>query len=101
MGRRPILLLGDVGVGKSTFIRHLITIEAPDLFKNAIAIRIDLEAQATLTFDLRSFVISEITQQLADSQDFKIEKSTIVRGIYHRELAFNSQSSFGKDHRVR
>jgi hypothetical protein len=32
LGRRPIILIGDVGVGKTTFLRKLITVDAATLF---------------------------------------------------------------------
>lgn len=35
ISRRPVILLGDVGVGKTMFIRHFIKIDADDLLKNA------------------------------------------------------------------
>ena len=36
ISRRPILLIGDVGVGKSTFINNLIKVEAPEIFNDCI-----------------------------------------------------------------
>ena len=36
--RRAIILLGDVGVGKSIFIRHLIRVAARDVFENALTL---------------------------------------------------------------
>jgi hypothetical protein len=38
LSRRPILLIGDVGVGKTTFIRHLINVDAAQIFDKAIYI---------------------------------------------------------------
>ncbi len=46
--RRAILLLGDVGVGKSIFIQHLITVSASDLFDNALALYVDSRQRASL-----------------------------------------------------
>lgn len=86
LSRRPILLIGDVGVGKTTFIRHLIRIDAAQLFENAITLYLDLGTQATLTADLRSFVPEEIGRQLQQTFGVDIEERNFVRGVYHVEL---------------
>jgi hypothetical protein len=64
LSRRPILLIGDVGVGKTTFIRKLIKIDAAPIFNNSIYIYIDLGSQGTLSRDLRDFIIEDTTTQL-------------------------------------
>lgn len=51
---RPILIIGDVGVGKTTFIRHLMKIEAPELIEDAVALYVDLGSRATLDEELRT-----------------------------------------------
>lgn len=86
MSRRPILLLGDVGVGKSTFIRNLVHIDAADLFSKAIALVIDLGSQAALTTDLKHFIIREIQCQLLQRYQIDIEERNFVRGVYDLEL---------------
>jgi hypothetical protein len=86
LSRRPILLIGDVGVGKSTFIRHLIRVDAAPLFENAITLNLDLGTQATLTADLRSFVPNEIERQMREHFGVDIDERNFVRGVYHGEL---------------
>lgn len=86
LSRRPIILIGDVGVGKTTFIRHLIHVEAAPLFENAITIYINLGSQATLTADLRNFLIDEASRQLRDDYGVDIYERNFVRGVYHGEL---------------
>jgi len=46
--RRPIVLLGDVGVGKSTFIQRLVHVDAADLFSQAFTVYIDFGSSTTL-----------------------------------------------------
>ncbi|NLE45181.1 MAG: hypothetical protein GX620_10700, partial [Chloroflexi bacterium] len=96
MSRRPILLLGNVGVGKSMFIRHLVGIVAPDIFGKAISIRIDLGTSATLATDLKTFVVNEISRQLTTKYDVKIEQGSFVRGVYNLELKEFRQSIHGE-----
>ncbi|PZO14848.1 MAG: hypothetical protein DCF25_14320 [Leptolyngbya foveolarum] len=86
LSRRPILLIGSVGVGKTTFIRNLIKVEAPSVFEKAITLYIDLGSQATLSIDLKSFVIKEVTNQLRKDYEIDIEERNFVRGVYHSDL---------------
>ncbi len=48
ISRRPILLIGDVGAGKSTFTNHLIKVEAPEIFHDCITLKIDLGSKIVL-----------------------------------------------------
>lgn len=86
ISRRPILILGDVGAGKTTFLRHLMTIGAAEQFQNAITLHLNLGTQAALAMDLRMYVIDEIERKLRDEYQIDIEEWNIVRGIYHLEL---------------
>lgn len=86
INRRPILLIGSVGVGKTTFIRNLMKIEAPSVFEKAITLYIDLGSQATLSADLKSFVIEEVIEQLRENYEIDIEERNFVRGVYHSDL---------------
>jgi hypothetical protein len=95
MSRRPILLLGTVGVGKSTFIRHFMRIDAAELLKDAISLRIDLGTQAALASDLKSYIVAEITRQLLALHGVDIEAAPFVRGVYHSDLARFRKSIYG------
>jgi GTPase SAR1 family protein len=86
MSRRPILIIGDVGVGKTTFIRYILKVEAIELLKEAIALYIDLGSQATLVHDLRDFIIDEIDNQLRTEYEIDTEERNFVRGVYHFDL---------------
>jgi hypothetical protein len=81
--RRPILLLGDRGVGKTIFIRHLQYIDAADLLSDAIVIYIDFGTKPTLVEDLRRFVAEEVRLQLLDRYDVDIYERNFVRGVLH------------------
>src|SRR5277367_1273572 len=49
LSRRPILLIGDVGAGKTIFIKHLINVAAIETFARAIDFHLDLGFGATLS----------------------------------------------------
>ena len=93
--RRPILLLGDVGVGKTMFIRRLITIDAADLFADAISLYVDLGSKGILTDNLRSFVLDDITDQLRIRYNVDINERNFVHGVYNLELKRFRHSIWG------
>jgi len=92
LSNRPILVIGDVGVGKTMFLRHLLKIDAAEQLKNAIALCIDLGSKATLTTDISEFVINELGNQLNDSFGIDIYRDGFVRGIYAANLNRFSKS---------
>jgi hypothetical protein len=86
LSRRPILLIGDVGVGKTSFIRNLIKVEAKDIFDNAISIHVDLGKEAVSPSDIKDFVVRVISEQLRDEYGIDTEERDFVRGVYHGDL---------------
>ena len=83
---RPILLLGDVGVGKTMFIRHLVATDESGLFQHALSLYLDLGSQGNLSPDLRDFVVRDIIRQLRADHGIDINADKFVRGVYHGEL---------------
>ncbi|WP_110678916.1 P-loop NTPase fold protein [Salinicola sp. RZ23] len=84
--KRPIVLIGDVGVGKTSFVKSLIYNSAYEEFKNAIYVYIDLGTNASLTSDLKSFVLSEIEDQLYSKYGVNVEDFGFVKGVYASEI---------------
>ena len=84
--RRPILLIGDVGVGKSMFLRHFIKVDAAHLLENGIVLYFDLGSKATLARDLRESILEEMARQLRDDYSIDTEERNFVRGVYDLEL---------------
>ncbi len=86
ISKRPILLIGDVGVGKSSFVNNLIRVEAKDIFEKCITFKVDLGTSIILATDIREAVINEIIKQLHEIYNIEILEFNTVRGIYHTEL---------------
>jgi len=84
LSRRPIVLIGDVGVGKTSFVKNLVYNSAYDEFKNSLYIYIDLGSKGALTADLKNFVIEEITRQLFTIYNVDLTEDGFVRGVYRK-----------------
>jgi hypothetical protein len=96
LSKRPILLVGDVGVGKTMFIRHLLKVEASDDLKRAIVLYIDFGSKPALTDDLRPYVVAEISRQLLEDHNIDIYDRNFVRGVYHGDLRRFEESIWGE-----
>lgn len=86
LSKRPILLIGDVGVGKSTFIDNLLLVEAPNVFEKSLTFKIDLGSKAIITLDVRKAIIKLIKDQLRDVYKIDIGEDNFVRNAYYVDL---------------
>lgn len=86
ISKRPILLIGDVGVGKSTFINNLLLVEATNVFEKAITFKIDLGSKAIISLDLNDAVLKIIKDQLIEIYNIDITEDNFVRHAYFVEL---------------
>lgn len=93
---RPIILLGDVGVGKSSFLKHLIHVDAAEIFSDALYLVIDLGEQAALAANLREFVLDELGEQLFSRYNVDIEEEKFVKGAYASEISKFKNSIFSE-----
>lgn len=96
LGRRPIVIIGDVGVGKTSFIRNLIYVRAEDEMRNAIFVYIDLGSQANLGQDIQDFLIEDVERQLLESHGVDLFEDAFVRGVYHGELIRFERGIYGR-----
>jgi GTPase SAR1 family protein len=86
MAKRPIVLLGDVGVGKTSFLEDLIYIRAESEFRKALTLYIDLGSTAALAVDIRKFVVRDIERQLLSTHCVDIQEEAFVRGVYDLDI---------------
>jgi hypothetical protein len=93
--RRAIILLGDVGVGKSIFIRNLVRVEGREIFEKAITLYIDFGKEPALAGDLENFVLRRCASQLLKDHKIDIEENNFVRGVYHADLLRFSKGIYG------
>jgi hypothetical protein len=93
--RRPIILLGDVGVGKTTFIQRLVNIEAEEVFENSFNLYIDFGSSTTLS-QLSAFVVEEANRQLLNEYQVDIEEASFVEAVHHSALKRFDKGVVGK-----
>jgi len=86
LSKRPIVLIGDVGVGKTSFVKHLMYISAHEEFSKAIYIYIDLGSTAALSASLKDFVLGEMERQLSEKYGIDINNDSFVKGVYSRDI---------------
>ena len=86
LGKRPLILLGDVGVGKSIFIRHFIKIDARDVMERSIVLYMDFGGEPTLTDDLNEYVMDQFVEEMREDYDIDVESDHFVRQVYKKEL---------------
>lgn len=86
ISKRPIVLLGDVGVGKTSFIKNLMYNSAHEEFKRAIYIYIDLGSNAALTNNLRFYILNEIERQLNSKYEVDPSDFQLIKGVYAAEI---------------
>lgn len=92
---RPVVLLGDVGVGKTSFLKHLMYVRAAEEFRNSIFIYIDLGSKGALSSDLNDFVLSELERQLYEDYEVDIYEEGFIRGVYSRDIQRFGKSIYG------
>lgn len=86
LSQRPIILVGDVGVGKSMFIKHLVYVEAREVLERAVVLYVDFGSKPTLSRDLPPYVVGEFERQLRDEYSIDVDERNFVRGVYNLEL---------------
>ena len=60
IARRPLILLGDVGVGKSMFIRHFVRVDAREVMERSIVLSIDFGREPALADDFKFLCDGEV-----------------------------------------
>ncbi len=86
LSKRPIILIGDVGVGKTSFVKHLMYVSAFEEFHQSIYIYIDLGSQGALSTDLKDFILTEIEGQLLNRYNIDIHEYSFIKGVYSSDI---------------
>ncbi len=93
--RRPVILLGDVGVGKTIFLKHFFRIDAVDMLSNTVVFYVDFLKQSSLLEDVRSFLVSNISESLLQRSTIDIGENSFIRAVYNKEINQFKRGLFG------
>jgi len=96
LSRRPIILIGDVGVGKTSFIKNLVLIHAENEFKNSIYIYLDLGVNSFLTDDLETYVYEEIQAQLRIKYSLDVTNMEFISSVYKDDISRFEKGIYGQ-----
>lgn len=93
---KPFVILGEVGRGKSSFLKYLRFVSAKDNFKNYIQIELNFLDRPDTHKEIHSFVYNEIERQLLDNYGVDINDDGFVRGVLHGDLKRLRKTPRGK-----
>jgi GTPase SAR1 family protein len=87
-GSRPIVVIGDVGVGKTSFFENLYEKLTQSDKANTYFLQVNLGTKATLSADVKTYVLAEIPAALKRIYDIDIDidKADFCNAVYHEEL---------------
>ena len=84
--KHPILLVGNVGVGKTMFINRLIKVQAKDELKNSYVIYINFGKEPADKEGITNFIINKITEDLDSKYNIDIQSWKFVYSLYYLEI---------------
>ena len=93
--KRPVLLIGDVGVGKTMFVRHFIAVEAADILRTAIVLYLDMGIKPTLESHLDGYIEAEFARQLFEDYSIDVSDRRFVHGVYNLDLTRFKRGIYG------
>ena len=96
LAKRPVVLIGDVGVGKTSFIKNLILHEAADEFKKSIWIYIDLGTTSFLDTPLKELIPGRIKSDLLKKYEINIDSFNNVNYMYKKDIQIFNEGIVGQ-----
>ncbi len=83
---RPFIILGEVGRGKSSFLKYLRFVAAKEALKNYIQIEVNFLDRPDNADEIPHFVYYEIERQLRENYKIDVNEDKTVRGVLHSEI---------------
>lgn len=83
---KPIIVLGRVGHGKSTFLDYLRLVEAKERLSNYVQLEIEFLDRPTSAAEVQSHVFRTFDQQLLERYEIDIREASFARAVLDGEL---------------
>lgn len=96
IGSRPFIVIGDVGVGKTSFFENLFHSLDSTEKSNTYFIHINLGINANLSTDIKSYILEEIPDVLKNKYGIDIYSDEFANSVYYRDLLSFDDSVKGK-----
>ena len=81
ISNRPIALVGDVGVGKTSFLKHLMYVSAYSEFQYALYAYVDLGRKGALSESLQETVLDQIETAFLENHDIDVLSADFVQSL--------------------
>jgi GTPase SAR1 family protein len=85
-GSRPIVVIGDVGVGKTSFFENLYEKLEQSEKANTLFLHINLGIKANLSIDVKAYVLAEIPASLKQRYAIDIDSDNFAHAVYYNDL---------------
>lgn len=95
ISNRPIALVGDVGVGKSSFLKHLMYVSAYEEFQYALYAYVNLGRKGALAQSISELVLDQIEEALLTNYDIDISEASFVKSVYKSDIKRFDRSVYG------
>jgi len=83
---KPIIVLGKIGHGKSTFLKYLRLVKAKQSLDKYVQLTVDFVDRPATPTEVGNYIYGEIEDQLRERYETDIQRNNIVRGVLHNEL---------------
>jgi hypothetical protein len=93
---KPFIILGEVGRGKTSFLKYLRFVAAKDNLKNYIQMELNFIDRPDSHEEIYDFVYDEIERQLLEHYSIDIHDDKFVRGVLNLDLIRLKKTTRGK-----
>ena len=93
---KPFVILGQVGRGKTSFLKYLRHVAAKEQLSKFIQLDINFIDRPDDSSEIPAYIYDEIEKQLLDLYDIDIREDRFVRGVLHLELQRLKKTPRGK-----
>jgi hypothetical protein len=83
---KPIVVLGNVGTGKSTFLRFLRLVRAKDVLRKYIQIDINFVDRPDTADEVPAFVYGQVEEQLRSAYKIDVTDDGLIRAALNADL---------------